>query len=220
MLSSLFTSMVKDLARGTADDEEEPQGAILSLLGWLEKAALEPQAAHQKLLLDLALLLSCLVSRRSELLRWDPCGSSCLGRVGMAQGFEAKWEKAFTMGSIDPDCFRQCFYREYQQLVAMEEERGRELAWKGLAGAAAGAALGGLGGLYLGEVGDKVFRRHTDDAMNFLGGAQYGARYGGSIGSAGGQEAQRNKMELAMQMCQIQCRKQAAAAPCTAAGVS
>ena len=151
--------MVKDLARGTGEDEEEPQGAILSLLGWLEKAALEPQAAHQKLLLDLALLLSCLVSRRSELLRWDPCGSSCLGRVGMlAQGFEAsirgtrRLSKAFTMGSIDRDCFRQCFYREYQQLVATEEERGRELAWKGLAGAAAGAALGGLGGFYLGKL--------------------------------------------------------------------
>ena len=66
MLSSLFTSMVNDLA---PIEEEEEGAAIRGLLRWLEKAALEPQAAHQKVLLDLALLLSCLVSRRTELSR-------------------------------------------------------------------------------------------------------------------------------------------------------
>ena len=113
----------------------------------------------------------------------------------------------FTMGHIDADCFRQCVKNEYKAIVAEEEEKARELAMKGLAGAAAGAALGGLFGFLLGEIGDEVFKRRTDDAMNFMGGANYGAQYGGSIGSAGSQEAQRNKLELAMQMCQIQCRK-------------
>lgn len=83
-LGSLFALLVSDLGGHRSDsdsdsDEEMESGGLASvkaLLAWLEQAALEPKASHQQALLDLALLLSGLVSGRAELLRLEGISSS------------------------------------------------------------------------------------------------------------------------------------------------
>lgn len=90
-LGSLFALLVSDLGHRSDSDsdsdeemesggnlEERPQGlaSVKALLAWLEQAALEPKASHQQALLDLALLLSGLVSGRAELLRLEGISSS------------------------------------------------------------------------------------------------------------------------------------------------
>lgn len=89
-LGSLFALLVSDLGHRSDSDSdsdsidsgnpelERPQGlaSVKALLAWLEQAALEPKASHQQALLDLALLLSGLVSGRAELLRLEGISSS------------------------------------------------------------------------------------------------------------------------------------------------
>ncbi|CAK9088202.1 Uncharacterized protein SCF082_LOCUS41654 [Durusdinium trenchii] len=84
-LESLFGLLVAGLGRSDdaesdseTAEEKMPQGlgTLKRLLAWLEEAALDPKASHQKDLLDLALLLSGLVSGRAELLRLEGISSN------------------------------------------------------------------------------------------------------------------------------------------------